>query len=133
MKKPWESLSVVEYVTGRPVYIDTDEWGNSFFPNLQEACERILDDDMQLDPEIICRVHPCSVGPVETPDVATIWDYIVEQWASEFDDPDDLPEDPCDTGSELLLAALEHIAQHAPEIWRPDMECRIIIPEDMLT
>lgn len=134
-QKPWADIPIVEYVPGRPVFVNSSEvttHNGGFFRNLEEACQYILDDDLQLDPEVICRVHPCSVGPVDTPDAETIWEYITEQWACEFDDPEDMPE-PCDTGGELLTAALEHIAQHAPEIWRPDVACRIVIPEDMLT
>jgi hypothetical protein len=128
---PWENLEVVEY-DGGPVYVDTDEWGTRFFAGLVEACERIVDDDMQLDPEVICRVHPCTVGPVETPDAETIWDYITEQWQCEYDeDPPDI-EDLCDTGIELLEKFLEHIRTHAPSIWRPQMDKRIDVPEDLL-
>lgn len=133
-QKPWEDIPITEYVPGRPVYVNHEDvmHNGGFFATLEEACQYILDDDLQLDPEVICRVHPCSVGPVDTPDPADIWEYITEQWAQEFDDyPDDIEQ--CDTGSELLAAALLHIAHHAPEIWRPDLGQRIVIPEGLLT
>lgn len=102
-----------------PVYVADNE---RFYESPDQASETLWDQGRE---PTAMTVHPCSVEQVGTPDLR---EYVEENWACEYDDPDGVDWEPTRAALEAMATCQAVLEAEAPRIWRPLLKERITLP-----